>query len=86
MRDEPISPPIDDPLLTALLEGSKITREKAMTLPAVASNVDFISNTIATMPICLYKRTDSKIIHRDNDVRVKLLNGDTGDTLRRFSI
>ena len=48
-RDQVISPPIDDPLLTALFQGEKITRDKAMTLPAVSGNVDFISNMNASI-------------------------------------
>ena len=82
--EEVITPPIDDALLTALLRGETITREKAMNLPIIAGNVDFISNTIASMPIKLYKRSQNKIICKDNDIRVKLLNNDTGDTLDGF--
>lgn len=83
-RNEAISPPIDDPLLTALFQGEKITRDKAMTLPAVSGNVDFISNMIASMPVYLYKLSQGKIIRKENDNRVKLLNNDTGDTLDGF--
>lgn len=83
-RDQAISPPIDDPLLTALFQGEKITRDKAMTLPAVSGNVDFISNMIASMPVYLYKLSQGKIIRKENDNRVKLLNNDTGDTLDGF--
>ena len=83
-RNEAVSPPIDDPLLTALFQGEKITRDKAMTLPAVSGNVDFISNMIASMPVYLYKLSQGKIIRKENDNRVKLLNNDTGDTLDGF--
>ena len=47
-RDIPITPPVSDPLLRALIEGETITREKALTLPAVAGAVDLISSTIAS--------------------------------------
>ena len=50
-----VTPPIDDVLLQALINGEAITREKAMTLPAVAGAVDFISNMIACMPVSLFK-------------------------------
>lgn len=83
-KREEITPPISDPLLRALLEGEAITREKAMTLPAIAGNVDFISNMIASTPVLLYKRSQGKIIKKDNDTRVTLLNSDTGDTLDGF--
>lgn len=85
-KREEIIPPIRDPLLRALLGGEAITREKAMTLPAVAGNVDFISNMIASTPVFLYKRSQGKIIRKDNDTRVTLLNSDTGDTLDGFQL
>lgn len=85
-KREEIIPPISDPLLRALLGGEAITREKAMTLPAVAGNVDFISNMIASTPVFLYKRSQGKIIRKDNDTRVTLLNSDTGDTLDGFQL
>ena len=86
-RDEPlVEPPISDVLLKALLSGEAITREKALTLPTVSSAVDFICNTIASMPIKLYKYTAGKVEEVEDDVRVKLLNGDTGDTLDAFQM
>lgn len=83
-ENTPINPPVDDVLLKALINGEVITREKAMTLPAVAGAVDFISNMIASMPVKLYKYKQGKVESLDNDNRVKLLNGDTGDTLDAF--
>ena len=80
-RETTITPPISDPLLRALLEGEVITREKAMTLPAVAGAVDLISSTIASMPVKLYKYKQGKVEEQDSDPRVRLLNNDTGDTL-----
>lgn len=76
--------PIDDVLLQALINGETITREKAMTLPAVAGAVDFISNMIACMPVKLYKYKQGKVEEVENDNRVRLLNNDTGDTLDAF--
>ena len=75
------SPVVDDVLLQALLNGETITREKALTIPAVASAVDFISSAIACMPIKLYKNKQGKVEEQEKDTRVALLNGDTGDTL-----
>jgi len=70
--------------LRALLEGEVITREKAMTLPAVAGAVDLISSTIASMPVKLYKYKQGKVEEQDSDPRVRLLNNDTGDTLDAY--
>lgn len=83
-RETTITPPISDPLLRALLEGEVITREKALTLPAVAGAVDMISSTIASMPVKLYKYKQGKVEEQDSDPRVRLLNNDTGDTLDAY--
>lgn len=79
-------PVVSDVLLQALLNSEAITRQQALSLPAVSGAVDFISNMIASMPIKLYKYRDGKVESRDDDVRVKLLNGDTGDTLDAFQM
>lgn len=80
--------PAEDVLLKALLSGDPITREQAMTVPAVSAAVDFISNTVASMPVKLYKYVESTgtVKSMDNDTRVQLLNGDTGDTLDGFQM
>lgn len=83
---EEISPPVSDVLLQALLNNEVITREKALTLPAVSGAVDFICNCIASMPVKLYKVKDNKVEEQDKDIRVSLLNGDTGDTLDAFQM
>lgn len=85
---EPYSPSnnVNDVLLRALLNNEPIDREKAMMLPAVSGAVDFIANTVASMPVKLYKYTKGKVEEHDRDTRVKLLNGDTGDTLDAFQL
>lgn len=85
--DKPtIEPEVNDVLLRALLDGETITREKALTLPAVSGAVDLISNSIASMPVKLYKYKQGKVEEQENDTRVKLLNGDTGDMLDAFQM
>ena len=86
IREEQIVPPVDDVLLRALLSSETITREKALTLPAVAGAVDFISNAVACMPVKLYQIKDDKVEEVKDDSRTKLLNGDTGDTLDAFQM
>ena len=81
-----ITTQVDDVLLQALLNQEPITRDKVLTLPCVNGNVDFISNCIASMPIKLYKTKDSKVEEVTKDSRVKMLNGDTGDTLDAFQM
>lgn len=75
-----------DLLLQALLQNEKITRDKALTLPAVSGAVDLISSSIASMPVRLYKYTKGKVEEVENDPRTALLNGDTGDTLDGFQM
>lgn len=75
-----------DVLLKSLLNGEKITRKEAMTIPAVSAAVDLISNSIAAMPIKLYKVKDGRVENQEDDPRVHLLNGDTGDTLNAFEM
>lgn len=84
--DTPITPPVNDVLLQALLNSESITREKALTLPAVSGAVDFICNSVASMPVKLYKYKQGKVEEQENDSRVRILNGDTGDTLDAFQM
>lgn len=81
-----VEPPVSDVLLRALLNNEAITREKALTLPAVSGAVDLIGNMIAAMPVKLYKYKQGRVEEQENDTRVKLLNGDTGDTLDAFQL
>lgn len=76
----------DEVLLKALLNGEPIDRDMAMSIPAVADDVDFICNTIAMIPIKLYQETTdsetkTKKVKELDDPRVDLLNDDTKDTL-----
>ena len=77
---------IPDILLSTILKGEKITIEQALSIPAVSSNVDFISNCIAAMPIKLYKRIKGKVEEVTDDSRTRILNSDTGDTLDAFQL
>lgn len=88
IRDETpeITPPVSDVLLKALLNNEVITRDKALTLPVVSGAVDFITNSVASMPVKLYKYKQGKVEALEDDRRVKLLNGDTGDTLDAFQL
>lgn len=73
-----------DILLSALINGETISLKQALTIPAVSSNLDFISNCIAAMPVKLYKYKQGKIEEVEGDSRIRLLNNDTGDTLDAF--
>lgn len=75
-----------DVLLQAILNGEDITKEQALSLPAVAGAVNLISNMIASMPVKLYKYKQGRVEEVEDDIRVKLLNGDTGDCLDGFQL
>ena len=75
-----------DVLLTSLIRGEKISREQVLTIPSVEANIDFICNSIASMPIKLFKYKAGKVEEVVNDSRVRLLNCDTGDTLDAFQM
>lgn len=76
---------VNDVLLRAIMNGDAIKRQDALTLPAVSGAVDFISGTIASMPIKLYKRKNGHVEEVD-DARVNMLNCDTGDTLDAYQL
>ena len=83
---ETTSPQVSDVLLQALLNGEAITKEQALTIPAVSGAVDFISSMIASMPVKLYKYKQGKVETVEGDPRVAMLNGDTRDTLDAFQM
>lgn len=83
-REEPIS--LEDLLLQAGLNDDKVTREMALNIPTLSGCIELISNTVATLPINLYQEVDGKIIAVKDDIRLKLLNDDTGDTLDSFQL
>ena len=67
----------DDILLKALLQGQKVTREMALSIPAVSGCVDLICNTFAMIPFKLYKETikdDKRTTEEVVDKRVSIIN------------
>ncbi|MBQ2454851.1 MAG: phage portal protein [Firmicutes bacterium] len=75
-----------DLLLEALLGKTTISRDMALSIPAVSAAVDFISATIASMPIRLYKIENGNVEEQTDDPRVRLLNDETGDTLNAWQM
>ena len=81
-----------DMLLKAMLRGEKIDKEKALSLPAVSSAVDRICNTVAMIPIKLYKETidpetgKKKVEEVKSDPRITMLNTEPGDTLDAYQL
>ena len=78
---------VDDLVLKALLQGGKVDRETALSIPTVSACVDLICNTFAMIPFKLYKETivDGKRATEEVvDERVRIINEDTTDTLDGF--
>ena len=77
----------DDLLLRALLQGGKVDRKMALSIPTVSACVDLICNTFAMIPFKLYKESivDGKRATEEvTDDRVRIINEDTTDTLDGF--
>lgn len=80
-EDVVVSAP-DDVLLSALLNDVRITKTNAMNIAATAACINKISDTIAAIPIKLYKKNaEGDVEEILNDSRTTLLNTETGDTL-----
>ena len=77
---------LKDLLLAAGLILDDITREKALNIPTLAGCVELISSLVASIPIKLYKEDNGEVAEIKDDIRVKLLNEETGDTLTSFEM
>lgn len=75
---------LEDLLLSAGIIAGDITKEQALNIPAVSACVGIISDTVASLPILLYKEEDGKVSEIKEDTRIALLNDDTKDTLDAF--
>lgn len=73
-------------LLKAGVLDDTVTREMAENVATLESCVGLVSNTVAMIPIKLYKKSEGKVKEIENDVRLKLLNDDTKDTLSAFDM
>lgn len=86
IREDVQSNPLDethltDPLLSAIVNEDQINRSKILNIPSVSACLNKIGDTVSSLEIKLYKKTDEKIVEVIGDRRVYLLNAETGDTL-----
>lgn len=77
---------VDDALLRALVGGSAATKQKALEIPTLNGCIEYIANTIAMIPIKLFKEErgeegKGQVTEVIDDNRIALLNDETGDTL-----
>jgi HK97 family phage portal protein len=77
---------LEDLLLSSSNDASTVSKEQAMNVPSLNSGVNLISNTVASLPIKLYKKDGQKISCMDDDPRVNMLNVSTGDLLDGFQM
>jgi HK97 family phage portal protein len=77
---------LQDLIMGANGDTSVISKDQAMAVPALNGGVNLISNTVASLPIKLYKKDGDEITCMDNDPRVKMLNVSTGDLLDGFQM
>ncbi len=78
---------VEGVLLKAIFGDEEISRQDAMSLPAVSGWVDYICNTFASIPFKLYRESvvdDKRVTEEVNDPRVRLINDDTQDALDGF--
>lgn len=75
---------MEELLLSVGITTGVISKEQALNIPAVSACLGIISDTVASLPIVLYKEDDGKVSEVAEDVRTNLLNYDTNDTLDGF--
>lgn len=71
--------------LKAILGNEEVTKEAAMSIPAVAACVNKIAQTVASLEVKLYEKVGDDIKEID-DPRTRLLNNATGDTLTGYQL
>ncbi len=59
----------------------ELTREAAGGIPTVSACIQKIADTVSMLPIKMYQKQNNEVSEIVDDVRLKLLNQDTGDTL-----
>lgn len=81
IRGQPGEISFDDPLLKAILGGYTASKERALQVPTVSGGIDLIASIVAGTPIKLYRDNGGEAEEIFGDIRLRLLNDDTGDTL-----
>lgn len=71
----------DTSILTFFGITDKITRVEAISIPTVSACISKIGETISRLPVRLYRKDEEQVTEIFDDDRIKLMNGDTGDTL-----
>jgi HK97 family phage portal protein len=72
--------------LDSMFTQDAITEEKVMKIPTAKACLELITNTIAQMPVYLYKEGLDGSIEKVADKRVKLLNHEANDFLNGYGL
>ncbi len=68
-------------IASALLGSGAIDKARALQIPSVTAAIDKLANTVAKLPLKLYKEQEGKKTEVIGDRRTFVFNKDTGDTL-----
>lgn len=68
-------------IMYARLYGNNVDADLAMQIPSVARCVDMIASAVAMLPVKMFRKTDTGVEEITDDIRIKLLNSATGDTI-----
>lgn len=63
-----------------------ITKQEALSIPAVAKSTEWIASVIAGLQVKLYKNTDQGYVEVTNDYRLPLLNEFVGNCLTAYDL
>ncbi|MDB1924068.1 phage portal protein [Clostridium tertium] len=77
---------LTDLLLAAGLIQDNISRIEALNIPTLAGCVELISSLVASIPIKLFNEENGKVKEIKDDLRIKLLNEETGDMLTSYEM
>lgn len=71
----------ENTILTFFGITGELTREAALSIPTISACINKIGETISRLPVKLYRKNEEQVEEIFDDPRLKLLNGNTGDTL-----
>lgn len=74
---------LEEILIQGGVLATSVSKAQALNIPAVSACINLICDTVASLPIQLYKETGDKT-KIEKDPRTKLLNDDTKDTMDGF--
>ena len=77
---------VAEELLAAMRNNDTVTVADALQVPCFASCISLLSSTVAMLPIKLYCEGEGETKEKPDDIRVRLLNDETGDLLDSFQM